>query len=341
MNAQDLYALANKIMAGYQISAAEAQQLTLIPEGESSDLRAQAHRINLHFKGNQVHTCTILNGKSGRCSEDCGFCTQSVSATCEGVEYYPLMSETQMQEAAQAAIDSGVDRFSVVTAGKAMSAAQVQRVADALAGIPAPGGEQGEIATGKTRWCASLGILSAEKLQLLKDAGVSRFHHNLETARSHFDQVVTTHSYDDRVATIKAAHQVGMSVCAGGIFGLGETDAQAVEMALDLRELQVESVPLNFLLPAAGTRLEQVERLTPLRCLKLVAIYRMILPQADILICGGREANLQELHPLVLQSGANGIMTGNYLTKQGRTLGQDKAMLDALQVKHGLKVKKF
>ncbi|NLB63178.1 MAG: biotin synthase BioB [Fibrobacter sp.] len=338
MNAQDLYDLANKIIAGHQISPAEAQQIAQIPEADSSDLQAQAHRINQHFKGNTVHTCTILNGKSGKCSEDCGFCTQSISANCEDVEYYPLMSPVEMQEAAQIAVDSGVDRFSVVTAGKGLSTAQVQQVADAFAGISAPGGMQGEIGEAKTRWCASLGIIPLEKMRLLKDAGVSRYHHNLETARSHFGNVVSTHSYDDRIATIKAAHQAGMTVCAGGIFGLGESDAQAVEMALELRDLQVESVPLNFLLPAAGTKLAHIERLTPLRCLKLVAIYRMILPRADILICGGREDNLQELHPLLLLSGANGIMTGNYLTREGRTLKQDKALLDALQVKHGLKL---
>lgn len=326
MTKEELDFLGTRILAGQPMTSQEAYALTELPEDSLWDLVSWGDRIRRHFKGSRIHTCTILNGKSGKCSEDCGFCSQSVSASTDS-PVYPLMSKEEMQEAAHASMRSGVDRFSIVTSGKGLPREQVQRVADAFAEVPAGA---------PTQWCASLGILGEPELRKLKEAGVSRFHHNLETSRSHFPSICTSHGYEERIATVKAAQAVGMSVCVGGIFGLGETDAQAVEYALELRDLKVDSVPMNFLIPVTGTRMQGADRITARRCLKLISLFRMILPQQDILVCGGREDNLKELHPLVIQAGANGIMTGNYLTREGRTLAKDKAMLDSMGVDHGL-----
>jgi len=330
MTRDDLDTLGALILSGHRLSNDEALRLAKIPDRLLWDMLALADRVRRQHKGNRVHTCTILNGKSGKCSEDCGFCSQSHLAQTDS-PVYGLMSKEQMQEAANAAMRDGVDRFSVVTSGRGLPREQVAQVADAFAELPHTGTS--------THWCASLGILDSRELHQLRAAGITRFHHNLETARSFFSTICSSHSYDDRIATIKAAQAVGMSVCCGGIFGLGETDEQAVEFALELRELKVDSVPMNFLIPVAGTSLQNALRLTPRRCLKLIALFRLILPMQDILICGGREDNLGELHPFVIHAGANGIMTGNYLTREGRTQDMDRTMLDAMGIEHGMKEK--
>jgi len=328
MTRDQLDSLGARILAGQMISSQEAYSLADLPDRLLWDLLSIADRVRRQHKGNRVHTCTIQNTKSGKCSEDCGFCSQSQSAHTDA-PIYPLLPKEQIQEAAHAAIRSGVDRFAVVTSGRGLPKEQVARVAEAFSEMPAP--------EGSTHWCTSLGILQEEELRVLRNAGVTRFHHNLETARSFFPQICTSHTYDDRIATVKAAQKVGMSVCVGGIFGLGETDTQAVEYALELRELKVDSVPMNFLIPVAGSRMEGAPRITPRRCLKLIAIFRLILPTQDILICGGRADNLKELHPFVIHAGANGLMTGNYLTREGRTVADDCTMLNDMGIEHGLK----
>lgn len=326
MNTAILLQWTEQILCGQELTPSQAYELPQLPDESLWDLTASAHRIRRHYLGDWVHTCTIQNSKSGKCSEDCGFCSQSQSATTDA-EVYPMVPVETMQEAAHAAIRSGVSRFSVVTAGRGLSQANCDRIAEAFTPMD----------DSQTQWCASLGILKEPALQKLKQAGISRFHHNLETARSHFDQICSTHSYEERVETVRAAQRVGMSVCSGGIFGLGESEAQVIEMALELRSLNVDSVPMNFLIPVPGTAMEHQQRLTPRDCLKRIAMFRMVLPQQQILICGGRENNLKDLHPLALLAGASGIMTGNYLTRVGRTVADDIAMLDALGMPHTLR----
>ena len=176
----------------------------------------------------------------------------------------------------------------------------------------------------------SLGILDERDMETLKEAGVTRYHHNLETSKSYFRQMCTTHTYEERVDTIIAAKKAGLSVCAGAIFGIGETEEQILEAALALRDLDVDSVPINFLVPFEGTKTAESKDLTPLKCLKIISLFRYVLPDKEIIICGGREKNLQELHPLVFYAGANGIMTGDYLTTTGRSLKSDLEMLEKL-----------
>ena len=184
--------------------------------------------------------------------------------------------------------------------------------------------------------CASLGILNDHALKTLRAGEVNRYHHNLETAESHFSNTCTTHSYQDRLDTIRRAKAHGFSICAGGVFGIGENDDQVLELAFALKDLNVDAVPLNFLVPIPGTPLEKESALSPLACLKIVALFRYVMPEKEIIICGGREANLKALHTLVFYAGASGIMTGNYLTATGRSLESDLEMIAQL----GLSVRK-
>jgi biotin synthase len=182
----------------------------------------------------------------------------------------------------------------------------------------------------KLSYCASLGIIHDRDFNVLKKAGVTRYHHNLETAESHFKKICTTHTFKDRVDTINRAQKVGFEICSGGIFGIGETDIQVLELALELKRLDIDAVPLNFLSPILGTPMEGFSSLTPLKCLKIIALFRYVLPEKDIFICGGRQLNLKQLEPYIFHAGASGIMTGNYLTTQGARLDDDLEMIAQL-----------
>ncbi|HMK65984.1 MAG TPA: biotin synthase BioB [Thermodesulfobacteriota bacterium] len=294
------------------------------PDREIVGLLNGADLIRNRFFGDEVHLCTICNGKSGRCSEDCRFCAQSGFYTTDA-PVFPLMDEAGLREGGLRAAETPINRYAIVTTGRGLPGKEVRVVAEALEKISGPIGK-----------CASLGVLNEKDLAMLRSSGVTRYHHNLETSRSYFSEVCTTHSYDERVQTILRAKKLGMQICSGGIFGIGETDAQILELALDLRELDVNAVPINFLLPIKGTPYEAISRLTPLKCLKIIALFRYVLPDKEIIICGGRVQNLQDLHPMVFYAGASAIMTGNYLTREGRTLEKDLEMIEWL----GLKTRK-
>lgn len=319
MKQKELIDLAQDILSGHIPTIDQYEQIARIPDKDAFTLFAGANMIRDHYFAREVHLCCICNGKSGRCSEDCSFCSQSAHAATEA-PVYPLMNRTDLQAGGIQAAETPINRYSIVTSGKGLPANEVRMVAGALAEL-----QQKEIGT-----CASLGILDTDDFEILREAGVTRYHHNLETAKSHFPQMCTTHSYQDRVDTILAAKRAGLSVCAGGVFGIGETDEQVLELAMALKELEVDSIPLNFLVPVAGTRAAHFSQITPMRCLKIISIFRYVLPDKDILICGGREANLGPLHPLIFYAGASGIMTGDYLTTSGRTMKNDLEMIDSL-----------
>jgi biotin synthase len=321
MNRKKIIELAEAVIAGKRPDIKTLLEITRTPEPEVFSLLPGADLLREHYFGKGIHLCTICNGKSGRCSEDCRFCAQSAHYDTQA-PIYPLLEKEKLIEAGVHAARSPINRYSIVTTGKGLGTAEVVKIADALSDVSASGIDT----------CASLGILSPDDFEILKAAGVSRYHHNLETAESFFKQTCTTHRYADRVATVRAAKAAGLEVCSGGIFGIGESDDQALELALALKDLDVDAVPLNFLVPIPGTPMEKLAHLTPLRCLKIIATFRFVLPDKEILICGGREANLKELHPLVFQAGASGIMTGNYLTATGRTLESDLAMLKHLSM---------
>ena len=312
--------LAERIVDGDMPGAEAFKKMIDISERRVFDFFAGADLIREFYFGREIHLCTICNAKSGRCTEDCAFCAQSAFARTDA-PVYPLLTKDKLQAGVLAAANGKINRYSIVTSGKRLLRKEVATVANAIR----------ELDVHDLGYCASLGILDRQDFAVLKEAGVTRFHHNLETSESFFSQICTTHTYQDRVETIKAAKEAGLSVCVGGLFGMGETDSQVLELALTIRDLDVDSVPINFLAPIKGTRLENVRALTPLRCLKIIAMFRYVLPGKDILICGGREANLKELHSIVFYAGASGIMTGNYLTTSGRTLEDDLEMIEHLQ----------
>lgn len=315
---QKIIALADKVLAGEDITRQEAEFLINVSDDDTMLLLAMADKIRQKFAGNDVDCCAILNGRSGKCSENCKFCAQSAHYNT-GVKEYPLLSEEEIFAAAQKAKEAGAVRFSVVTSGRGQSKADdfanicyvLKRIKKEL-GIEV---------------CASLGILTLEQAKALKEAGVTRYHSNLETAGSYFPDICTTHTYEDKFVTIKNAQAAGLRVCSGGIMGLGETPEQRVEMAFTLKELGIDSVPLNLLTPIAGTPFAGNKALAPLEILRAFAVFRFILPHAQIRTAGGREVNLRDLQALALNGGASGIMIGGYLTTAGRGTDKDLQML--------------
>jgi len=279
--------------------------------GETSRLRERGF-------GRRVSFCVIINAKSGLCSEDCAFCSQSMKSRTE-IAKYPLLDREKLVDAAQQAAAQGAARFSIVTSGRGIKArGEQEAILRAVEAIRQ---------SAPIKVCASLGIVDRVFLKELKAAGVFRFHHNLETAPSHFPQICTTHTFQERVATIEAAKDAGLSVCVGGIFGLGESVAQRWEMAQAIRQLEADAIPLNFLHPLPGTALADRPRLTPMEALKIIVAFRLLFPDKSLIICGGRQVTLGSLAPLMFAAGADALMTGDYLTTKGRLPEDDRQML--------------
>ena len=299
------------------ISYEDACELACLPEDETIDLLFCACKIKKRYEKNELILCSIINAKSGFCSEDCAFCAQS-SHHKTGIKTYDLLDKKEILEKALQLKQEGATRYSMVTSGLMLTEQEIDTVCRSAEAIAAQ--------TGLTV-CASLGMLTASRAQRLKEGGVSVYHHNLETARSFFDQVCTTHDYDEDIRTVKLAKASGMKACSGGILGLGETWEQRVEMAFTLKELDVDGIPINFLNPIAGTKMEDRPLLAPLEALKCIALFRFINPDKNILICGGREVTLRDYQSWIMLAGANGLMIGNYLTTQGRTIKTDIEML--------------
>lgn len=310
--------LASAAIGGRELDACDAGRLVAASEADPFELFHAANRIRRHFKGDGVQLCSIVNARSGGCSEDCRFCAQS-SRHRTGAARYAMLDASMLLEAGRAAAGLGAACFGIVTSGRG------------------PGGEGDVAAVGEVaarlegvRPSASLGSLTPEVAARLRAAGLRRYHHNLETARSFFPEVCTTHTYDDRLATVRTAKAAGFEVCCGGIFGLGESWRHRIELAIELRGLGVESVPVNFLNPVPGTPLEGREPLPALEGLRIIALYRFLLPRADIRTAGGRGRCLGDLQSWMFYAGANATMIGNYLTTAGRPPEQDLAMIRGL-----------
>ncbi|MBI5078755.1 biotin synthase BioB [Candidatus Saganbacteria bacterium] len=314
---------AERVITGGLISQREAKELIHAPDPDLFFLLAAAEKIRRHFKENKIKLCAIVNAKSGHCSENCVFCAQSAHYKTD-VNAYPLLTEKEMTAAAKAAEEKmSATCFSIVTSGRAVhSDAEISAVCAALKAV-----------TAETRLnrCVSLGTLNTGQIKKLKAAGLKRLHHNLETAESYFDKICTTHTYQERLNTIKLAKENGLEVCSGGIFGLGETPEQRIELAFALRELKVDSVPINILNPIPGTpAAENYRPLPPLEVLRLVAAFRFILPDKDIGVFGGREKALGSLQPLMFIAGANVTLIGDYLTTKGQPPEKDLQMIGEL-----------
>ncbi|MCE5287124.1 MAG: biotin synthase BioB [Pelosinus sp.] len=310
--------IGNKVLDGGAITRAEAVALVAAPEDEVLFLMAMANKIRQRFMGKEVELCSIVNGRSGHCSENCVFCAQSAHHKTDA-PVYGLKNKQEILAAAKAAEASGVHCFSIVTSGRGMNADH--DFAEILAAIR-------EIkAKTKLHVSASLGTLSKENALALKAAGLERYHHNIETSASFYAKICTTHTYEDRVQTIAAARAAGLKICSGGIFGLGESMDDRIDMAFALRELGASSVPLNILNPVPGTPLEKQPPVAPWEILKTFALFRFILPQAVLRTAGGREAKLRDLQALALVSGLNGMLIGGYLTTGGRKAEDDRTMI--------------
>jgi biotin synthase len=321
--------LGKKVLEENLLSPEEALLLTGACEPEAVfELLFWANQIRHRFKGRAIDLCAIVNAKSGRCSEDCAFCAQSARYPTQAPAY-PLMPLDELLAAAENSLNSGAGRFSLVTSGRGLTSPQeiavICQVITALA-------REGRISP-----CASLGLLTPETASTLKKAGLVRYHHNIETAPSFYPSICSTHSIEARLETIRIARAAGLEICSGGILGLGETWEQRIKMALALRELGVDSIPLNFLNPIPGTPLEGQPPLPPLEILKSIALFRFIVPRADIRTCGGRERGLRTLQPLMYLAGCNGTMIGSYLTTEGRSPEIDLQEILDLGLVPGLK----
>jgi biotin synthase len=317
-----LPSLYQEVIEGKGIGISEAQSLFQDNETPLWDLVYHAGRIHQYFFKNRVHLCAIINAKSGGCTEDCAFCAQS-SRHAALVEKYPLVSLEHCMEAARRAEALGVRCFSLVTSGKTIhSRGERKNLKATITAIRN---------STRLQVAVSLGTLSLEELQELKEAGLTTYHHNLETAPSFYPRVCTTHLISERINTIMAARDAGLTVCAGGIFGMGEDPSHRAEFALLLRDLQVQRIPVNFLNPIPGTPMGDRQRLRPLECIRIIAALRFILPDRDIIVCGGREVSLRSLQPLLFFAGANGMMTGDYLTTKGQAPEADLEMIRDLE----------
>lgn len=313
---------ADKVLNGGQVTKEEAIKLYNQPLEE---LCKAADDIRSHFCADQFDICTIINGKSGSCSEDCKFCAQSAhNHTCAA--QYPMLSANEIIDNAKHNHEQGVLRFSIVTSGKRLSDSEVDEMCEAICQIRREVG---------ISVCISFGLLNEAQYRRLKDAGATRVHNNLETSRRFFPQICTTHTYQDKIEAIKAAQAAGLTVCSGGIMGLGETPDDRIDMAITLRDLGIKSIPVNMLNPISGTPFENNLKLTQEDMRRIVAVYRFVLPCASIRLAGGRGL-LDDKGESCFKSGANAAISGDMLTTSGITVETDMALLKKLGYKAGL-----
>ncbi|RDU22820.1 biotin synthase BioB [Anaerosacchariphilus polymeriproducens] len=305
--------LKEKVIEGYLITKEEALELTQAPLEEVSKY---ANEIRMYFCGNNFDICTIVNGKSGRCSEDCKYCAQSASCKAE-VKEHPLLDEESLFRQAKYNADKGVLRYSIVTSGKKLSDKEIDLLCESIRGIK----KKTSISI-----CASLGLLEKDAYKKLKDAGVSRIHNNLETSKDYFHKICTTHTYEEKIKSIKAALEAGLDVCSGGIMGVGESMEDRIDLALALRELGIKSVPVNMLNPIEGTPFEKMDKLAPEEMQMIVSVFRFLLPDSFIRLAGGRGL-IGDKGRKCFQSGSNAAITGDMLTTAGISIESDLATL--------------
>lgn len=327
-----LTAVADRIIAGDQISRSEALALTQIEDQEQILLLCEAaDRVRRACCGNTVDLCSIVNVKSGGCSENCGFCSQSAHHPGENSPIYGLKSPDEILAQAKAAEAAGAKRFCLVSQGRgpkysSPKSTEFEQILETVKQI---------LAQTNIKPCCALGEVTAEQATALAEAGVTRYNHNLEASEQFYSKIVTTHTWRDRVETVKNLKAAGIQACTGGIIGMGESWEDRIDLALALRELEVESVPINLLNPREGTPLGEQTKLDPYEALKVIAIFRLLLPQQILRYAGGREAVMGELQEMGLKSGINAMLIGHYLTTIGQPPEKDHAMLESLGLTGG------
>ena len=322
---EKLAQIAKDVLAGKIIDRDEIEYLFSLDDN-LPDLLYWANEIRQKFFGNKIKICSIVPGRLGGCNQDCKFCAQSSRYETAFQETKTLTDE-QILDAARQAKQKGVPNFGVVYSGKTISEKELARLEKLIPKIKNQIG---------INVCGGFGIIDYDQAARLKKAGLSRYNHNLETSRNHFKNIVTTHDYNMRIETVKAAKKAGLGLCTGGIFGIGEIDADRIDMALELRELDVDMVPMNFLHPIEGTPLADMLAMQPMEILRLIALYRFILPKAGIKVAGGRVLNLRDTQSWIFYAGATSILSGNYLTTTGRAVEEDLQMIKDLGLEPNL-----
>ena len=313
-------ALARSVIAGSVISRADAHFLFhLEKSADIFELLAAANRIREHFKGNRIHLCSIVNIKAGGCSENCRFCAQSASYDTTSPRYGVIDPEP-IRKAEDEAVSNNVTGLGLVAAWRGLDEGPIlDELCERFSEMKA---------SGKTRPDASLGIIRKKSVaQRLADAGVECYNHNLETSRRFFPEICTTHSYDERVQTIRYLKEAGIKICSGGILGMGETREDRCDLAFSLREIEAQFVPINILNPIPGTPFAHLQPLAPIEVLQMIACFRFVLPQAEIMIAGGRVVNLRDLQSMIFMAGASAMMVGNYLTTVNQPVEKDLQMI--------------
>jgi len=303
---------------GGEVSYSEAVELAKYPD--KSLLYAAADSIREKFCGNMLDTCSIVNARSGKCSEDCKWCAQSAKHKT-GIETYPLKDEDEVLDCAVQNDIKGVKRFSMVTSGRKVEKKEMEKFCEMYNRIREKTG---------LKLCASMGLIGKEEMLMLKEAGVSRYECNLETASSFFSELCTTHTSEEKKATLRLAKECGMEICSGGIIGMGESMEQRVELACELRELDVKSVPINILNPIKGSALENAKPLSEEEILTTMAVFRFVLPDAFIRFAGGRINMSESLQKRALQAGINASLVGGLLTTPGSNINEDYEMFKTL-----------
>lgn len=296
------------------------EEITKLLDMPITELVTLANNVRKEGVGNKIELCNILNAKSGLCSEDCKFCAQSAHHNTN-VSVYPLKSKEEMLDAAKKAKEIGAERFDIVTSGNRLTKDELTTIAEVVKHVTSKMG---------LKMCASLGKLTRDELLLLKDAGLTRYHHNIETSRNFYPKIVSTHSFEERVETIKTAKSIGLEVCSGGIIGLGESWDDRIDMALELKELNVDSVPINVLVPIDGTPLEKKYNISCMDAIRTVAIFRIILKDKIIKLAAGRETVLKDFQSMAFMAGANGMLIGGYLTIRGRSVEEDHKLVEEI-----------
>ena len=315
----DWNALADRVLAGAVLGRDEAAAILACPDVELPELLAATFRVRRQHFGLKVHLYYLKNAKSGLCPEDCGYCSQSKVSGAE-IDKYPMLNEQKLMDGARQAVENRARTYCIVASGRGPSNREVEHVASVVEKIKAETG---------LHICCCLGLLEPEQAARLKGAGVDRINHNLNTSRRFYDEICTTHTFQDRLDTLRTARDAGMELCSGVIVGMGEEAADVVDVALELRDLQVSSIPVNFLNSIDGTPLEEVHELTPRYCLKVLCLYRLTNPATEIRISGGREVNLRSLQAMGLYA-ANSMFVSDYLTTKGQAAADDFRMVEDL-----------
>lgn len=311
--------LASRILDGHQLTREAGLAILGSPDEQLLDLLAATYRIRQRHFGNAVHLYKLENAKSGLCPEDCGYCSQSKLSTAS-IDKYPLQAKQKLLAGAKQAVDSRARTYCIVASGRGPTNREVDQLCETVREIKDEHG---------LHICCCLGLLTPEQARQLKDAGVDRINHNLNTSRRFYDEICTTHTFDERLQTLRTCRDAGLELCCGLIVGMGEEASDLVDVAFELRELNVESIPINFLNAIDGTPLQGLDHINPRDCLRALCLFRMMHPQTEIRIAGGREIKLRSLQPLGLYA-ANSLFVSDYLTTKGQTPDQDYQMIEDL-----------